>query len=565
MDKTFVYQEFGIRETLAYPDLSVYDFIRIGENVSLSATAYDYFNQTASYDTLFSHIARAAASLIRLGVRENDRVSVCMPNTPATIIMFYAINAVGAVANMIHPLSSENEIQYFLNVSDSKFMMAADFALPKIENIKSRTMLKKIIVAAVSDYMSPVTAALFWVSKGRKIPAAHYGGDKIKWSDFFTLAPEGEVPDLPERRGDDTAAILYSGGTTGKPKGVVLTNLNFNALALQSIEMVGVIEKGEIMLGIMPMFHGFGLGVGVHTALYSGAKILVIPQFSSKIFIEVINKKRPSVIVGVPTLYESMIKSRELIKSDLSFIKAVICGGDSLSGSLKSKIDEFLLQHGTKATVREGYGLTECVTGTCLMPNGCSKSGSVGIPYPDAFYKTVIPYTETETEPGGDGEICISGPAVMREYLNEPIETKQSLRLHGDGKIWLHTGDLGSIDSDGYISFKLRLKRMIVSKGFNIYPGMIENTLNLHEAVASSTVVGVPDEYMGQRIKAYIVLEKGFKATDELKEEILSHCERNISKFSIPHEFEFKSELPKTRMGKIDYNVLTTSSSCEPE
>ena len=253
-------------------------------------------------------------------------------------------------------------------------------------------------------------------------------------------------------------------------------------------------------------------------------------------------------------------KNKNLQDADLSYIKCAISGGDSLSVSLKRRMDQFLKDHGATIQVREGYGLTECVTGTCLNPVHESREGSVGIPYPDTFYKIVKPGTKEKVAIGEEGEICLSAPTVMLEYLNEPAETANVLKVHDDGLKWLHTGDLGYMDEDGWIYFKLRIKRLIVSSGYNIYPQQLENIIDAHPYVHVSSVIGIPHPYKIQVAKAFIVLKNDVKVSEEVKNSIRDYCKKNLAKFAMPYEFEYRDELPKTLVNKVDYTRLERES-----
>ena len=307
----------------------------------------------------------------------------------------------------------------------------------------------------------------------------------------------------------------------------------------------------------MPIFHGFGLGICIHTVQYSGGCSIILPQFSAKSFGNLLKKYKPTIIAGVPTLYEALLKSKGLEGYDLSFLKCVISGGDSLSVSLKKKIDEFLHEHKANIQIREGYGLTECVTGSCLTPENYYKEGSIGIPYPDTYYKIINTETNKELPYGTEGEIVISGPSVMKGYLNDKKETDMVLKRHDDKKIWLHTGDLGSMDKDGFIYFKQRKKRVIVSSGYCIYPQYIENIIDSVPEVLISCVIGIDHPYKIQVAKAFIVLRD--KSTDKemVLNKIKENCERNLAKYSWPYEYEFRDELPKTLVGKVAFNELS--------
>ena len=396
-----------------------------------------------------------------------------------------------------------------------------------------------------------------------KLPAH---GDYVRWNEFLRGADK--VRELPpdDRPCTEGASILYSGGTTGTTKGILLSSYNFNATALQTIAASGTKNISEMkMLSVMPVFHGFGLGIGIHTALVGGARCILVPQFNVKTYANLLIKKKPNFIPGVPTLFEALLRTNLLEDADLSFLVGMFSGGDSLSIELKRKVDEFLKQHNANIQIREGYGTTECVTASCLTPKDYARSGSIGIPFPDTYYKIVTPGTEEEVEPNIEGEICISGPSVMMCYIDNPEETAQTLRRHADGRIWVHTGDLGTMDADGFIYFRQRIKRMIITSGYNVYPSQLENIIDAHEKVLISCVVGVKDKYKMQKVKAFVVLRPGVEPTEEVRQELMEHCRKHIAKYAMPYEIEFRSDLPKTLVGKVAYRVLEEEANAQVE
>lgn len=545
----------GVKSHLEYPDISLYNMLEKSMINRKNYISYNYYGTKKTYKEFIAQIDKCARALRSLGVKEKERVSICMPNTPEAIIAFYAINKIGAVANMIHPLSAETEIKYFLNISKSKYVVAIDIAFNKINHIANDTNLKKCIVVSAKDSMPIYLKIGYQLTKGRKIKLEK-SNLILKWSNFIKLGEDYNKKIKSKFKGNEVAAILYSGGTTGYPKGIELTNLNFNALAMQSFEACQCLREKDKVLSIMPVFHGFGLGICIHTVQYFGGTSILLPQFSAKTFDKLLKKYKPNIIAGVPTLYEALLKNKNLDGYDLSFLKCVISGGDSLSISLKEKVDTFLKEHGANIQIREGYGLTECVTGSCLTPMNYYRKGSIGIPYPDTYYKIVEPNTDKELPFGEEGEILISGPSVMKGYLDDQEETNQTLRQHKDGLIWMYTGDLGYMDKDGFIYFKQRLKRMIISSGYSIYPQYIENIIDSHPKVLMSCVIGIDHPYKVQVAKAFIVLRNGYAATDELLNEIKEHCEKNLARYSWPTEYEFRNELPKTLVGKVAYSKL---------
>jgi len=542
---------------LTYPDFSLYEQIKETADRYPKYTALNYFGNKITYHELIAKIDQCARSLKLIGIEKDDVITICMPNTPEAVYAFYAINKLGAIANMIHPLSAENEIKYYLDISESKVLITIDMAWDKINTILAKTSVKTSIIVSVKDSMPLYLKVGYISTKGRKIKQPPLSKNVLNWNDFIKTGKKMTTDnENAKTNGSAYAAILYSGGTTGYPKGIVLSNLNFNALALQGIEACACLLPGDRILSIMPIFHGFGLGICIHTALTYGGEAIILPQFSVKTFDKLISKYRPNIIAGVPTLYEALLMNEKIAKMDLSCIKCAISGGDSISINLKRKVDSFFQSHHANIQIREGYGLTECVTGSCLTPIDYYREGSIGLPYPDTYYKIVKPATHTEVDYGEEGEIVVSGPTVMVGYLKEEKETNRTLQRHDDGLLWLHTGDLGYMDKDGFIYFKQRLKRMIISSGYNVYPQYIENIIDSHPDVFMSTVIGIAHPYKKEVAKAFVILKKDVKPTEELKTEIYALCQKNLAKYSLPYEIEFRDSLPKTLVGKVAYKVL---------
>ena len=539
---------------LDYPNFTLYEHVEVTAKKFPKYYAYEYYNNLCTYEEFMKKIDNCARALKVEGVKKGDAVTICMPNTPEAITMFYAVNKIGAVCNMIHPLSSAQEIKYYLNLAESKIILTINVSLEKVMSVIDDTKVERVILASPSEEMNGVMSFLYYVTSGRKIKVEKDSRIK-KWKEFISSGKEYTLNTKEDVSMSDTAIILYSGGTTGTPKGIVLSNYNFTALATQGKIMCEPCKEGDTALSIMPIFHGLGLGVCIHIPLTVGMKCVLIPAFQAKKFTQLIKKHKPNFLVGVPTLFEALLKT-DLKENELACIKTVACGGDSLSINTKKAIDKFLSDHGSTAQIREGYGLTECSGASCVTPRGLYKEGSIGVPFPDMVYKIVKIGTHEEADVMEDGEICISGPTVMVGYLKNEEETYQTLREHDDGKVWLHTGDIGCMDSEGYIYFKQRLKRMIVSSGYNIYPSQIEKIIAAHKSVLSCTVIGVSHPYKGQVAKAYIVLNDGYKPTHELKEEIKAYCEENIAKYALPYEYEYRDTLPKTLIGKVSYKAL---------
>ncbi len=517
--------------------------------------AFDFMGKSTSYAQLVAQIRKCAAALKTLGIREGDRVTIAMPNCPQAICMFYAINLAGGLANMIHPLSAEKEIEFYLEQSGSVAAITLDQFYGKFANVRKNVPIRNLIIASIADALPPVTAVGYALTEARKFPKVPKDAPVILWKDFLKLAAVGHNYEV-KRKDTDPAVILYSGGTTGTTKGIVLTNRSFNALSDQVIATNPMFRPGDKMLAAMPIFHGFGLGVCIHTMLTQGGRCILVPRFTPKSYAKDLVKHRCNFVAGVPTLYEALLRLEGLENADLSCLKGVFSGGDSLSVELKKKFDKFLYDHKATIQVREGYGTTETVTACCLTPTHMYKEGSIGLPFPDTYIKIVEPGTDKELPYGQEGEILLAGPTVMEEYMDHPQETAQTLRQHADGLTWVYTGDLGTMDEQGFVFFKGRAKRMIVTSGYNVYPAQLENILDAHPMVQMSCVIGVPDPYKMQKVKAFVKLVPEAPANEETKKLLLDYCRQSIAKYAMPYDIAFKEEMPKTLVGKVAYRVL---------
>ena len=518
--------------------------------------AFDFMGKSTTYKGMVREIHRCARALKTIGVREGDKVTIALPNCPQAIYMFYAVNLVGGIANMIHPLSAEKEIEFYLNESGSVTAITLDQFYNKFENVRENTKVVNIIIASVKDALSTPIKAGYMLTEGRKIKRIPKDAPVIRWKEFMELSKACFYRYRVDRQSDDPAVILYSGGTTGTTKGIVLTNKNFNALGQQVLAANPMFAVGDRMLAAMPLFHGFGLGVCIHTMLSQGGRCILIPRFTAESYAKQIVKYRCNFIAGVPTLYEALLRLPSMDGADLSSLKGVFSGGDSLSIELKKKFDKFLADHNASIQVREGYGTTETVTACCLTPPHMYKEGSIGLPFPDTYIKIVEPGTDRELPYGEEGEILLAGPTVMKEYAGHPEETAQTLRAHADGLTWVYTGDLGTMDEEGFIFFRGRAKRMIITSGYNVYPGQLENILDAHEKVQMSCVIGIPDPYKMQKVKAFVKLVPGTPATDATRNELLDYCRKHIAKYAMPYDIEFREDMPKTLVGKVAYRQL---------
>jgi long-chain acyl-CoA synthetase len=375
----------------------------------------------------------------------------------------------------------------------------------------------------------------------------------IWWRDLM----QGDYPPAPKVKVDteDLAVILYSGGTTGVPKGIMLSNMNFISEGKMVSEW-GKMGDADSILAILPIFHGFGLGVCVNACFMGGGKTILVPTFTPETVAELVYRHKPSFVVGVPTLYDALSRNPKFCKADLSCLRGTFSGADTLPRTVKERFEGVVKKQGGTVQLLEGYGLTEAVTAIMSTPIDQYREGSIGIPYPDMLAKIVRLGTTEEAPCGEEGEICVSGPAVMMGYLDQPEETAETLRKHPDGKIWLHTGDIGTMDEDGFFYFKLRQKRMIKSSGMNVYPAQVEDILYRHPDVQEACVIGVPDEAQVQRVKGFVVLKDAKKASPEMEKQLIDFCQEHLIKWSCPREIEFRESLPKTLVGKVAFNAL---------
>ena len=541
---------------LQYPDRTMYRQLLYTAGLYPDLTAYEFMGKKTTYRQMMAEIEATARAFRAQGIEKGDRVTICMPNCPQALLSFYALNMIGALSNMVHPLSAEGEIKFFLECSHSKACVTLDQFYPKLMKVRQKTDLPLLIIARVKDALTPLKKLGFSLTQGRKLPKVTASADTLMWNDFIARGASFTGQVEAEQDCHDPAVILYSGGTTGKTKGILLSSFNFNALAYQTVHMDNNYAVGDKVLAVMPMFHGFGLGISIHTFLAIGGTCILVPRFTPQTYAQLIIKERPNYIAGVPTLYEALLSNEEMANVDLSCIKGVFSGGDSLSVELKKKFDAFLLSHGAKTQIREGYGTTECVTASCLTPYHTNREGSIGVPFPDTYYKICRRGTTEEADFGEEGEITLTGPTVMIGYLDNPEETADTLRRHADGKLWLHTGDLGIMDEDGFIYFRQRIKRMIITSGYNVYPSQLENIFDAHEKVLMSCVIGVPDTRKIEKVKAFVQLMPGVPQTNAVKEELMAYAREHIAKYALPYDIEFRDSLPRTLVGKVAYRQL---------
>lgn len=545
-----------------YPEFSMVSLLKETAEKYPDYYALNFNNKKTTFSQMIEQIERVAQSLLASGVKKGDFVSVVAPNTPQALISVYAINRMGAVANMIHPLLSANEIKRFVEHVDSKAVITFDMLYPKLADVKWETSHKPVIVLARIADALPVYLKPLYLVKNKLDLKLNPNHDIVYWNDFLKRGKQRKEP-LPadDGKGDDIAAILYSGGTTGIPKGVMIHNRAFNCMAVQAEEIKRDNTKdaaGKKALALMPVFHGFGLAMCMHTMLYFGMQVFLVPKFDFKACTKLIFKNKINHVYAVPALFEALSRSEEIEKQNLSFLEMVAFSGDKCSDKLHNRMNRYLKKGGSSEQMTEAYGLTECLSAACISPFFAHKQGSTGLPLPDNKIKICKTGTHEEVPRGEDGEICITGPTLMKGYYKNEAETKIALQQHDDGLTWLHTGDLGCMDEDGYLWYRQRHCKMIITSGYNIYPSQIEEVINGCNGVTVSCVVGIEDRSVGQRVVAVVQPANMNADLDALRNRILEECKKNVAEYAMPREIYFREEIPRTAMGKVNFKALTT-------
>ena len=538
--------------------MSMYEVLRLSQEFRPEGPAYSYLGVGADYTKFLEQVDHVSLCYRKLGVSHGDRVVICLPNCPQALISFYALNRLGAVSVMVHPLSSAPEIANFIEDCDAKVAITIGMFVENFPHITEDSTLRTLIVTSPVDPLPAAKAALAkMLKKEVKVPKIEKGSGMVYWKDFLRADVSSLDGNFPKVLPDDPASILYTGGTTGINKGAVHSNRSFNTSAMGMTIASGLKETdGTRMLANLPMFHGFGLVTCFHIPVLMAVECVLMPTFSVEEICDIIRKERVNYIAGVPNLFEKIIENKSMQNADLSPIAGVFCGGDSIASEDKRRFDEFLKAHGSKTYMRVGYGSTEVLAAVTLTDRYEESTGSCGLPLPGFSIKVVKEGTTEELPRGEYGEVCIAGPSVMLGYLNNKDETAAVLKKHDDGNTWFHSGDAGYMDEEGHLYFVSRIKRLIVTSGYNVYPSQIETILNADERIKSSCVIGVPDKQRGEKVVAYIVLREGIARTDELLRTISENVEKNIVSYARPREYRIIDMMPKTKLYKIDYRQL---------
>lgn len=551
------WEKYYTKEQLNYnvPDISIYEQVLNSYKKYPDNVAIKYLGKKITYKNFIKKIDIAAKGFKSLGINHGDIVTILLPNVPESLISLYALNKLGAIANMTHPLSSEEEIKQTLTSTNSKYLIIYDARYSKIEGFIKDLGMKKVIFVSPGDSLNIFKNTFYDISQLFKFKHHPIDDLYISWTRFFFLARFKEQFKQQKFGKNTPCVIVHSGGTSGTPKNVVIQNRAFIYAAYgEEVDLIKL-TPGDSALAIMPNFHGFGLSVLMHTPLALGCSTILVPTFNAKKFDTLFKQTQPTCVLGVPTLFEALINSKNEKNLDLSFLKYVISGGDLLPKSLEDRINKYLYEHNSKAHITQGYGLSEALACVTMAHDDVNKSGSVGIPLAGNHVKIIDNATRKIKPYGEVGEIVVHSKALMMGYLNNEVETNTALQVHDDGHVWLHTGDLGYMDEDGFLFYKGRIKRMIITSGYNVYPSHIEEILESHPAVLQCSVIGIPHPYKQEVPRAFVVLNDGFHGLF-IKNELKKYCKKKMAKYMIPDDIIIRKKLPKTKLGKVDFNKL---------
>ncbi|MBQ8409854.1 MAG: acyl--CoA ligase [Clostridia bacterium] len=555
-----VWMKYYSEETknASFPRMKVYSFLKEVNKTRLHDTAIYYYGTRITVKKLIERIDECADAFAALGVTQGHTVSLLSASTPESIITLYALNKMGATVNAIDPRMDVKSISRMVCNSGSEILMAIDIAYPKVAKILSEINQKHIIIQSSATSLPPLKKIAVKIASRSSIPYGKRG--IISWDTFIEGAKNGMAQEA-EYVGDATVAITYTGGTTGFPKGVMLTNDSMNAVAFNFIHAGIVHEKGQRFLGIMPIFSSYGLVCGIHMPLTLGLELALIPRFYPLKMGEYVKKYKPEHMIATPAFYEILIDSEEMKNFDLSFVLTLGSGGDSMNAGLETKMQAFMDSHGIRYPLAQGYGMSEVSAAATFCVNDRYKKGSVGIPCVTTTIGIFDPETGEELGYNTPGEVCITGESMMKGYFNNKEETDFVMRKHADGKVWIHSGDIGSIDEDGFVYIQGRVKRMITRfDGHKVFPITIESFIAEHELVHSCSVIGVNDRErtQGQYPMAVIELVAGVDVSrrDEICREIYHKCLEQLEERGRPVAVVCVDEVPLTAMGKNDYRTL---------
>ncbi|MBB5324636.1 long-chain acyl-CoA synthetase [Anoxybacillus tepidamans] len=531
-----------------YPPKILPDYLKETAAQFGQKEAIYFLGKRLTFQDIYEQSLKIANYLVELGLQKGDRVSIMLPNCPQAVISYYGVLMAGGIIVQTNPLYTERELEHQLNDSGATVIITLDMLYPKVVKVKATTSLKHIIVTSVQDYLPPIKKLLYpFVQKKQNQPLVHIEErDDQHLFKRIIASTKAEEIDIEIDPIEEVALLQYTGGTTGFPKAAMLTHRNLIANTLMCAHWMYRCQKGEeAILGVLPFFHVYGMTTIMNLSVMQAYKMILLPKFDVETVLKTIEKQKPTLFPGAPTMYIALLNHPNLSKYDLSSIKVCISGSAPLPVEVQEKFEKI-----TGGKLIEGYGLTEAspVTHSNFLWDGERIKGSIGVPWPDTDAKIISLETGQEANVNEIGELVVRGPQVMKGYWNQPFETDSVLRDD-----WLYTGDMGYMDEKGYFFIVDRKKDMIIASGYNIYPREVEEVLYEHPKVQEAVVVGVPHEYRGETVKAFIVLKEGEQCTEE---ELDQFMRNRLAAYKVPRIYEFRKELPKTAVGKILRRVL---------
>lgn len=553
------YDQKFIDQTL--PALSAFEYVCQRSKNHLNDTALEYYGRKFTYADLIVNVKKTAAALRGAGVKKGDIITVVSIMTPEIIALFYAADMMGATLNLVDPRYSVEGIREYIEEVDSHLLVCLNVVYERCRQAAKRTNVEKVIVLSPADSLPPVMAVGYKLTTPDK---NKYASNVIRWKQFIK-GGEGQSTAAEPYDPDHACVVVHTGGTTGSPKGVILTDDCFNGIALQFQAYPKLFHRGQKLMNIMPPFIAYGFACGIHLPLVLGFTVIIIPNLDPAKLGSLVLKHKPEHMFGVPTHYQQLASDPKLRDKDLSFIINYAAGGDSLSRGAEQTVNDFLAAHGARYPIAKGYGMTEVSSAATVAAGLDNKPGSVGIPMVNTVVAAFEPGTDQELPIGQRGELCISGPCLMKGYYNKPEETAILLRRHPDGRVWAHTGDMGYLDEDGFVFLDSRIKRMIIRHdGFKVFPSMIENVVSRHPAVHQCSVVGCADKdhTQGRLPFVYIVLKADTTAKKkQVIRELERMCAEELPEYVQPVAYKFISSMPMTPVGKVDYRQLEADIS----
>ena len=553
------YDQKFIDQTL--PALSAFEYVCQRSKNHLNDTALEYYGRKFTYADLIVNVKKTAAALRGAGVKQGDIITVVSIMTPEIIALFYAADMMGATLNLVDPRYSVEGIREYIEEVDSHLLVCLNVVYERCRQAAKRTNVEKVIVLSPADSLPPVMAVGYKLTTPDK---NKYASNVIRWKQFIK-GGEGQSTAAEPYDPDHACVVVHTGGTTGSPKGVMLTDDCFNGIALQFQAYPKLFHRGQKLMNVMPPFIAYGFACGIHLPLVLGFTVIIIPNLDPAKLGSLVLKHKPEHMFGVPTHYQQLAADPKLRDKDLSFIINYAAGGDSLSRGAEQTVNDFLAAHGARYPIAKGYGMTEVSSAATVAAGLDNKPGSVGIPMVNTVVAAFEPGTDQELPIGQRGELCISGPCLMKGYYNKPEETAILLRRHPDGRVWAHTGDMGYLDEDGFVYLDSRIKRMIIRHdGFKVFPSMIENVVSRHPAVHQCSVVGCADKdhTQGRLPFVYIVLKADTTAKKkQVIRELERMCAEELPEYVQPVAYKFISSMPMTPVGKVDYRQLEADIS----